>query len=48
MILPKEFRRELCWRDGTKISIIKDHDQLILQKDNGPRFLAGTDRTENL
>ncbi len=47
IILPQEFRNEMCWKEGTKLSIIRDHDKLILQEDNGACFLGDTNKKES-
>lgn len=45
VVLPKKFRNEMCWKDGTKLSVSRDRNKLILQKENGSCFLKGTNRT---
>ena len=41
IVLPQKIRNEMCWRDGTKLSIGRDCNKLILQKYNGTCFLEG-------
>ena len=41
IVLPRDFRNAMCWKDGTKISIIRDGRKLILQEENGSCFLEG-------
>lgn len=48
IVLPQEFRSAMCWKGGTKLSIIRDHNKLILQEDNGSCFLEGTNKKESL
>lgn len=44
IILPQNLRSEMCWRDGTKISIVRDGNRLILQKDNDSCSLGETNK----
>lgn len=39
IVLPQNFRSKMRWENGTKISIIRDGDKLILQKDKPSVFL---------
>ncbi len=48
IVLPQEFRSEMCWKDGTRFSIIRDRNKLILQEDNDFCFLEETDKKESL